>query len=104
MKNLKSTKFKKELKKHFSNYKNIVLAKYWYEDNLNKINNKDFIYQNWLSTVIPYLKKRYNLSSSRILDVGCGFGIHSTQLALINNNVIGIDVYMAHLRLGVSAK
>lgn len=96
---LKSTQFKKELKKHFSKYKNIDLSSYWCEDTLIKINNKNNLYHNWLSIVIPYLKKRYNLSSSRILDVGSGFGVHSMQLALLNNDVLGIDVSMDHLRL-----
>ena len=40
---------------------------------------------------VDSLQDKINVINNKVLDLGCGFGIHSIILSCYNNDVIGID-------------
>lgn len=101
---MKSKQFEKQLKQYFSTYTNQKLVECWYHDKLHQLGKKDDIYQQWLFQIDSFLKKKLGIKSASILDVGCGFGILTVQLGLLNNRVIGIDLDEKYLQLAYILK
>lgn len=48
---------------------------------------------------IELVQNLIEIKDKKVIDVGCGFGIHSIIFAYYNNEVIGVDVYRSSLNI-----
>ena len=56
-------------------------------------------YVRWLSRLLPYLSKRFELSGTRTLDLGCGTGELTVLMKLLGFDAVGLDVHQHDILL-----
>lgn len=96
---LRAEKFLKAAFEYMEPLKGTYIYDSIVRDYIQKTDQEDAGYGQWLKKLLGFVTKNYNLKGGRVLDFGCGTGELAVRMRCLGYEAYGLDVHEKHLQL-----
>ena len=98
---LKAERFLKATLEYREPFKGTYLYNAIVRDHVEKTDQINAGYGQWLKQMLEFVTQNYNLKDGRILDFGCGTGELTIRMRCLGYEAYGLDIHDKHLELAI---